>query len=340
MTSNHGHERARRETSRQARTEQPSGWEAVRVHAVARRWFRVGAVGLLGLLTWVATVGPSPARAAVIYVDNVLGHDDFDGSSPEVRRERVGPVRTIARAVQMARPGDVISVANRGRPYYESIQLVGPRCSGLTFQPPRAGERCRTDVIAFQLQGHGAVVSGARPVSPGAWQRLPGRLWRFEPYRKGYFLLLKDEKPLPESPRPKSEAELNRLPEGHWCVWRGCVYYRARLDELPPLEPFQYAAEDVGLTLYAVRNVRISDLVFRHFRLDGVNAHDLCRCVVLENVVCQQNGRSGLTVAGSSRLTARRCRFVDNRVHSVLITEMGEVRLEQVEVSKPPTVAE
>jgi hypothetical protein len=62
--------------------------------------------------------------------------------------------------------------------------------------------------------------------------------------------------------------------------------------------------------------------------------------VVLENVVCRQNGRSGLTVAGTSQVAAFNCRLEENRVYSLLIEEKGAAALEQCALDQEPTVSD
>lgn len=93
---------------------------------------------------------------------------------------------------------------------------------------------------------------------------------------------------------------------------------------MPGIEPpsqrdFGIAFHDVGLTLYHVYNVRIVDLTLRHFRLDGVSAHSLCRNIVLENVTSTGNGRAGLFVGGTSGVEAVNCTLSGNRRHELLI---------------------
>ena len=57
----------------------------------------------------------------------------------------------------------------------------------------------------------------------------------------------------------------------------------------------------MGLSLYKVEHVVIRDLTFQHFQVDGVNVHDLCANVVLDNVrsqrVLERNGFEPFGVA-------------------------------------------
>src|SRR5438477_10271374 len=75
-------------------------------------------------LTLVALAGRT-AHAGNLYVDNRAGDDIFDGRAEHAVNETSGPVRTIRRALQRVRPGDVAHIAHRGRPYCESLAYLG-----------------------------------------------------------------------------------------------------------------------------------------------------------------------------------------------------------------------
>ncbi|MFP6764631.1 MAG: hypothetical protein VB858_13475, partial [Planctomycetaceae bacterium] len=80
------------------------------------------------LIFAVALAGPaSDVRAETLYVNNRMGRDHNNGTQEKSVNETTGPVRTIQRALKLAGASDVISIANTGTPYYESITLYGPR---------------------------------------------------------------------------------------------------------------------------------------------------------------------------------------------------------------------
>jgi len=281
---------------------------------------------LAGLLAAVILSAVAvPCSATIFYVDNRQGSDGFDGRSPRPVSEQTGPTRTIARALKHAEFGDTIIIANTGVPYYEGVSLVGRSHSGFSNRP-------------FTIVGNGAVIDGSRPVQPESWRRVRKGLWRMTPWRKGHFQLILDDKPLPEFRPEKRPDALPEIPKGQWMAWKGAIYYQGDEFERPALRPFRYAAHSVGVTLYEVRNVQIVDLNLRHFRLDGVNAHDRAQFVRLENVTTTGNGRSGMAVGGNSAVVIRNSEATGNRLHSVLITELGAVKLEDSKLSQPPTV--
>jgi hypothetical protein len=266
-----------------------------------------------------------PCRADTIFVDNLIGRDVFDGTAETPITESSGPVRTLRRAMLLARTGDTIVLKNNEVPYYDSFQLSGPRHSGY----PGA---------EFRIVGNGVILDGSREAPPEAWQLAGENLWKLIPWRKGHFLLLLGDRPVPEVAAPGS-SNLPELPAGHWCAWRGEIFYRSAKGEPADEKPFRIAVDDVGLSLFAVENVRISDLTLRHFRIDGASAHDRCRNVVLERVTATGNGRAGLFVGGSSKIVVERGGFLGNRKRDVLFSELGSAVFDETRLGSPPVGA-
>lgn len=263
--------------------------------------------------------------AGTIYVDSRLGNDVLDGTTPDPVSDISGPVRTMQQAVRLAGHGDTISLTNNGTPYYGSFSLVGERYSG-------------RDVHPFVIEGNGSVLSGARPIEPDLWQLVATDVWRITPIRKAFYQLILDGEALPEVEVARGVESLPDLSPGEWCVWRGAIYLQTDLNGRPGDMDLALADEEAGLTLLDVHDVVVRNVVLEHYRLDGINAHDRCRNVLLENVVCRQNGRSGLTVAGTSQVAAVTCRLEENRAHSLLITEKGAAALEECVLDQEPTL--
>ena len=99
---------------------------------------------------------------------NAAGNDRYDGQSAQQSGERLGPVRTIRRALRLATASDRIVLANTGVPYRESITLFGRNNSGLENFP-------------FILDGKGATLEGADPVPQDAWRPYSHYIFRFRP---------------------------------------------------------------------------------------------------------------------------------------------------------------
>lgn len=267
----------------------------------------------------------APASARTIFVDNVGGDDRLNGRS-EVRLDKQnGPVRSLDRAMKLAHYGDTVVLANNQTPYYGSLKLTGRRHSGDSDVP-------------FRVLGNGATISGARSIPRRSWTKISDRLWTVSPAQLGHFLLLRDEKPLPRHKVPVDQAQPTELPAGHWCACRGRVFYHALENEIPPQMPFALAQDTTGISLYGVRHVVISDLSVRHYRVDGVSAHDLCRNVVLTGITAIENGRAGITVSGASAITIHKTATRRNAEASVRITENGSARVIESNFDVKPTV--
>lgn len=285
------------------------------------------AIGFLTVTAAIAAALPA-ADAAILYVDNRQGRDVYNGRAARPIDLASGPVRTIDRALRLAGPGDTIIVANTGVPYTGPVALAGSDNGGFEGLP-------------LTIVGNGAIVDGSQPIDPAGWSRVAPGLWRMTPWRKGTYLLLEGGRPLPEHPRPRHLGGLEDVPDGHWTAHGGSIYLRLPGLEEPAERALGLAWEPMGLSLYKVQHVVIRDLTFQHFQVDGVNLHDLCSDIVLENVRSIENARAGVTVAGSSSVTLRNCELAGNGRASLLILEKGGAEVDAAsQLSEPPTVAE
>jgi hypothetical protein len=263
--------------------------------------------------------------AGDIYVDNLIGNDIFDGQLERPIDSGSGPVRTLRRAMELTGFGDQIVLVRPGATYYDSLSLTGRRHSGSTFRP-------------FTIIGNGATLSGLRAVPPEGWRHAGNDLWKLTLTRKGFYRLLREGRPLPESRHEGGANPLESLAAGHWTAWRGDVYFRPE-GVAPTEQPFSYAAEQTGLSLYQVDNVHIVDLTLRDFRFDGLHAQNLCRNVTLENVSCLNNGRSGIAVSGTSRVEVIGGTLAENGRHQVLVSNKATASLRDVMMVGEPAIA-
>ncbi len=265
--------------------------------------------------------------AGVVYVNSRVGNDAFNGRSEHPLNRRTGPVRTLQRAATRLRVGDSIVLANNGEPYFGSLSLVNQKHSGTPGRP-------------LEIIGNGAIISGARPIPREAWTSVGLDLWRITPIRKRHVQLSRGNETLPTYDLPWSLAYLPNVPTDHWYREGHSIVLKTQPGEHPALQPLNLAREDVGLTLLGVEHVVIRDVTFRHFRLDGINAHDRCQDVVLHNVVCEGNGRAGVAVGGTSRVLIQNSLLADNEEYSLLITELGQAEVSDSEMMRRPTIIE
>jgi len=254
----------------------------------------------------------SPAAARDIHVDNVGGDDRHEGRAPVASNVGGGPCRTIARALDVARSGDRIVLTDTGRPYRESVTLQGIRHSGSSTRP-------------FVIAGGGAIIDGSRPVPAEAWEHYKNDIYRFHPPRTSYQQLFLNARPLKRVWVENNNLALPELKPFEWCLFERHIYVNLKkpagekeqasvpadvleqaADEgwryLPQQYDFSYAGERVGITLFDVRNVIIADVVVQGFQLDGINAHDKAFNVRILGATCRGNGRSGISIGGSSQV--------------------------------------
>lgn len=253
---------------------------------------------ILGLLL-VACLA-TPAAALDIYVNNETGDDYGNGRAPEFVEGRTHPVRTIKRALQLGDRYARIVIANTGKPYRECLSINGPAQSGNREVP-------------FLIEGNGATLDGTRHVPPESWRHHAGDVFRYGPYKLTFPMLYDAQgRPLERVQADDAKDAPPELAPLQWCSWRRQTYFRIEptktIDDYELFEPFH----DVGITLYKCEYVVISDLVIQGYRLDGVQAADGVFHTVLLGMTCRGNGRSGLAVAGASRMDARALLLGDN----------------------------
>ncbi len=259
-------------------------------------------------------------------MNNRQGNDAFDGHAGEIISATRGPVRSITRGLSLCKPGDILHLANTGVPYRSPISLTGDRFRGLGPLP-------------FVLRGHGAILDGSQPIPLQRWTRLDPTLWRFTPNRKGYYLLFADGDTKLERVETPPGRESDLKPN-QWTVRNGSIYLGTdRLVEPAQLN-LRIAGRTTGLTLYDVENVVVENLIIRHWRIDGVNLHDLCRGVTLRNVVSEENGRAGIFVGGSSSANLQNVTANKNGAYSVLVRERGGIRIDSEDNISPKPVVE
>jgi hypothetical protein len=237
----------------------------------------------------VLLVSAAPARD--IHVDNRVGDDTATGRLQQTTADRTGPVRSIAKALELASPGDRIVLKNTGEPYRESVSLVGRRHSGLAVRP-------------FVIEGNGAILDGSAPVPPEAWEHYKGPVFRFRPRRLAHQQLFLDDRPLTRVAVVGDAGNPPDLGPLQWCLYGGHVYFSIEPDttKLPQDYALTHTCKRVGITLFHVEQVAIVDLTVQGFQLDGISACNSARGVTLAGVTCRGNGRSGITVGGASRV--------------------------------------
>ena len=220
-------------------------------------------------------------------MNNRAGDDHFDGRFDVGQGGANGPVQTFAKALRIADTGDRIIVANTGEPYRESVSLSGPKHSGFNFKP-------------LVIDGNGATLDGSAPAE--GWQPVGGDVLRFRPERMAFGMLFAKGIPLVRVPAGLPSAGVPALLPTQWTLREGWIYFRVEPDRLPEQYQLTYARLQVGLTLYKVEQVAITNLVVQGFELDGINCQDVRP--TSRSITSLPAG----TAAAESRFAARRMR--------------------------------
>jgi hypothetical protein len=244
------------------------------------------------------------ASARDFHVNNVFGDNQTNG---------------INRALRVCDKGDRIILANTGVPYREMLALS-------------AGKHWGYRSLPLTIVGNGAILDGTAEVPPRAWEHIGKGVFRFQPGLISHQQLYLDGKPATRrAADPTGRLSLKFEPL-EWMLFEGAILFRPEDGRLPDEYALTYAKLQTGITLYHVRHVRIENLIVQGFELDGINAHDGCYDVILTNVTARGNGRSGMTIAGSSQVIVRDSLIGDNGRAQLRVEGYSTARLEQSEI--------
>jgi len=274
---------------------------------------------VVGLLTGLAAF---PAVARDVFLNNRAGDDHFDGRFEMGQGGVSGPVQSFAKALRIADSGDRIIVANTGEPYRESVSLSGLKHSGFTFKP-------------LVIDGNGATLDGSAPAE--GWQPVAGDVLRFRPELMAFGALFAHGQPLARASAGLPSEGIPALKPLQWTLREGWIYFRVEPDRLPDYYQLTYARLQVGLTLYKVEQVAITNLVVQGFELDGINCQDV-RTTTLDHITARWNGRSGIAVCGASHAVLDGCLVEGNgqsQLHIEGTSEVGATGCELVPKSAP-----
>lgn len=250
---------------------------------------------------------------AEFFVNNRTGEDFFDGRSAQPNNAGSGPVRTIARALQLASGSDRINLAKTDEPYRESITLFGSRHSGLPGRP-------------LVIAGNEAVLDGSKPIPPSQWQSIGDGVFRFAPPAGGPQQLFLGGRPAVRVPI-ELDGRMPKLEPRQWCYHEGGILFKVEPTKLPDDYELAYAALPTGITLYFVQQVAIVDLVVQGFRLDGIQAANTARNIYLAGIVTRGNGRAGLAVGGASQVEIEACLSGANGAAQVITMPWSETQI-------------
>jgi hypothetical protein len=270
---------------------------------------------LLSLLLVAALSTPSMVSARDLFVNNLGGNDLLTGRTPYLEGRENGPVQTINAALRRSLPGDRIVLADTGVPYQEVVTVQAGRNSGVSSLMP------------LVIDGGGAILDGSVPIPDDAWEHVSGDVFRYAPEIKSHQVLLLEGRPALRVPTERGQIDLPPLGPLQWCLVGGYIYFRVEPTRLPPHYLPACAGAWTGITLYDVHDVVLRNIVIRGFAFDGVNAHDNAFNVRLEEVLVRDNGRSGISIGGASRVRVERCEATFNHAAQLRVEGHSVVHL-------------
>ena len=253
----------------------------------------------LGLsLMAIGLTAASEVLATDLFVDNLAGDDRNNGQGVESASRGTGPVRTIEKALRLARAGDRIIInPNGGHPYRECLTLQGGAHSGVG------------DVV-LEIVGNGAVMDGSLSLDEADWQVLGVDLYAVQPPKMAFQQLFLDGQPAVRV--PVAGDKVPELQPRQWSLWKGRIVFRTDAGRRPESYHASCGGHPVAITLYEVHDVLIRDLKIRGYQLDGVNAHDTATRCDLIGIESSHNGRSGFSIGGASRVRLDGCAAAGN----------------------------
>ena len=237
-----------------------------------------------------------------------IGDDRSTGTTEEPLSPGNGPVRTIGRALELAVFGDRVVLAATGEPYRECVTLHGPDNSGSSITP-------------FILDGTGRI-------PPIAWKPAGRDLLAFRPNRLSFQRLFVDGAPT----APQSVSDEDQLAPARWVMLNQAIHFRP--DRGSSIDEYDFSCyhHPVGITLYEVRDVIVRNLTIRGYQVDGLNAHDNAFDCRLESLVCSDNGRSGISIGGASRVRILDGQLAGNGQTQLRVEGWSHVTVEQSEI--------
>lgn len=292
------------------------------------------------LITLVIALIGFNAEAKTVYVNNAMGDDRFSGEREDFDVVQAGPVRTIARATELARQGDTISLADTGVPYQECVSLTNKNASGINAEYP------------FILEGNGASLDGRVTVDSRQWEHFKeiykpvkdnpseyqGDIFRlhvakYYPNAVCYCMLFVDSMPVQNKTAEPMESPVGQLNELDAALFEGYLYFRPEKGKTPEDYKLEITSLRTGITLNHVDHVVIRNLIVQGYQLDGVALANSATNVVIEQCTIRGNARAGMSVGWGSDVQAKRILMCANAFSEVLTLPYCRVKLEKSRLS-------
>ncbi|HOF18893.1 MAG TPA: hypothetical protein PK082_08280, partial [Phycisphaerae bacterium] len=232
-----------------------------------------------------------------LYVDPDRGDDGANGLAPQAGPERSGPVKTIAKAVGLAQPGDTVHLTPRPTPYRDCVLLR-----------ERSGEPGKP----ITIDGHGVTITGADPLRPADWTDLGEGLYRSDTLYAALrgddsviqrvFFLFKGRMQRMGRTSKGAKAPFKKpedLRPGEWTFQAGSNSFYVRIAAGESLADaaieIPYRANGVAIRGKKNEHLVLRNLTVTHFLNDGYNLHQHSKHVRFENIAAFECGDDGFS---------------------------------------------
>ena len=169
----------------------------------------------------------------------------------------------------------------------------------------QGGRHSGTGDFPFEIFGNGATLDGRITLADNDWEYVAANVFRTRPPLMSYQQVF-----LGDAVAVRRFVENDKFPALEplqWVLLDGWIYFRVEPDKVPQSYELSCCGEQAGITLYDVTDVIVRDLVVRGYQLDGVNCHDTVRRSDLVDLKSIENGRSGISIGGASRVRVDSC---------------------------------
>jgi hypothetical protein len=232
-----------------------------------------------------------------VYLNNVKGSDQFDGSSALVGADEVGPVASIAHACEILKPCGKLIIANTGLPYRGTLLLSA---KGGTPETP------------LIVEGNNATLEGLVLAKPSDWTiEKDGTLSMMWPGPEVGFLVVTNGAP-PVFARSLQDIQPGEIYYNKSQSGPHPGYYRLPADKR--VEDLKLEVDTggygCGVQIIDASNIIVRNLKCRYFENDGFNLQGECEGVRFEHIEAYLNGDQGFSCHATVS-----CTVVDGSFH-------------------------
>lgn len=278
-----------------------------------RHWFWLTIIFLSATSAW----------AHDLYVDPTNGNDAANGLAAKAEGDN-GPVKTIAKAIKLAGPGDTVHLTPVV--YRESAAFHN-----------KHGEPGKP----ITLDGHGATLEGSEPIDPKDWEQVSPGLYRNDHLLRadlltrddaviGRWFFVFDGRMNHMGRTSKGRSEPLKKPEelqpGEWTIVKAEHAFYVRINPAKALTDYKIAAP---LRANAVSlsgdcsHIIVRNVTGTHVYNDGYNIHGKTRECVFENIAAIDCGDDGFSAHDDCTVRVDGFRSIGN---STGITNTGRSR--------------